>query len=348
MPAARIGATTAPNISTTSRGLSSNQGLLTKVKHLRDGTTRGGVPFSRGPVAQLLKNPLYIGKVHHKGELFEGQHQAIINHAVWEQAERVRLQNGSEAKLGKKLLAPSLLTGIIIGPDGRPMSPSHCVKGSRRYRYYQSREAVAGSKSAPWRVPAGELEAVVTPAFGSLLERRAEQELADGGCQDEFEARAKQARSLTSLSIPEQRSVALESGLIIRLSDTSVSLSLASNASLRIELPARLVRRGYELRLLMPADQLAPSRNPDPVLLRLVAQAAAAEKMMLSGKPSPAVARYGKRHLWQLLRICWLAPDIINAIVEGTQPPSLTGRKLLRATNIPLDWAEQRAFFGFN
>jgi site-specific DNA recombinase len=325
-----------------------DRGLLTKVKHLRDGSTRGGIPFSRGPVAQLLKNPLYIGKVHHKGELFEGQHEAIVDQAVWEQAESIRRQNGSDAKLGKKLLAPSLLTGVIVGPNGRQMSPSHCVKGSRRYRYYQSREAAAGSKSTPWRVPAGELEAIVTTGFGSLLERRAEQELAEGGTRDEFEARANVARNLTSLSIPEQRALALDAGLTVRLSDAAVSLSLASDASLQIELPARLVRRGYELRLVMPADQSASARSPDPVLLRLVAHAAAAEKMVLSGKPSPTVEQYGKRHLWQLLRICWLAPDIISAIVEGTQPPSLTGRKLLRATNIPLDWSEQRAFFGFN
>jgi site-specific DNA recombinase len=55
----------------------------------------------------------------------------------------------------------------------------------------------------------------------------------------------------------------------------------------------------------------------------------------------------GKRHLWQLLRISWLAPDILSAVVEGRQPASLTGRQLLRATSIPLGWDEQRHFFGF-
>ena len=88
-------------------------------------------------------------------------------------------------------------------------------------------------------------------------------------------------------------------------------------------------------------------RNPDPVLLKLVAHASAAQKMMLSGEPHNSVSKYGKRHLWQLLRISWLAPDILSAMVEGRQPTSLTGRDLLRATNIPLDWTSQRAFFGF-
>lgn len=78
-----------------------------------------------------------------------------------------------------------------------------------------------------------------------------------------------------------------------------------------------------------------------------MALATVAQKMVLSGEAHALVAHYGKRHLWQLLRISWLAPDIQSAIVEGRQPAELTGRTLLRATNIPLDWAGQRALFGF-
>ncbi|MFC7498670.1 hypothetical protein ACFQRC_05490 [Enterovirga sp. GCM10030262] len=48
------------------------------------------------------------------------------------------------------------------------------------------------------------------------------------------------------------------------------------------------------------------------------------------------------------MRISWLAPDIIAAIVGGTQPATLTGRRLLRATDIPLAWKAQRAYFQFN
>src|SRR5262245_27780026 len=107
-----------------------------------------------------------------------------------------------------------------------------------------------------------------------------------------------------------------------------------------------MVRRGHELRIVVRAHQDF-QRKPDPVLLRLLAHASAAQKMVLSGEPNPVVAKYGKRHLWQLLRISWLAPDILTAITEGRQPVQLTGRKLLRATNIPLDWSAQRAFFGF-
>ncbi|MBT2134637.1 recombinase family protein [Croceibacterium sp. LX-88] len=325
------------------------QGLRTKVKRLRDGRVQGGVKFSRGPLSQLLKNPVYIGKVHHNGELYEGQHEAIISAVLWEDAQRIRNTNGSERKLGTKLLAPSLLTGLITDPDGRAMTPSHCVKGARRYRYYISRDDEEQSRASLCRVPARELETVALSGLKTLLLRRAECALIEGSVsEDEFEGAVDVATNLVALSIPEQRAVALEVGLSVRLSETAISLHLAAGeGELRLDLPARLVRRGHELRLVLAPDHHTPGRSPDPVLLKLLVQAAAAQRMIVSGEDRPTVARYGKRHLWQLLRISWLAPDITNAIIEGRQPVELTGRTLLRATNIPLDWSEQRAFFGF-
>ena len=87
---------------------------------------------------------------------------------------------------------------------------------------------------------------------------------------------------------------------------------------------------------------------PDPVLVKLVALAMSARKSLGSGEVDPLTSHYSKRHLWQLLRISFLAPDIITAIMDGQQPPSLTGRRLLRVTDLPLDWAGQRRVLGFN
>jgi hypothetical protein len=41
----------------------------------------------------------------------------------------------------------------------------------------------------------------------------------------------------------------------------------------------------------------------------------------------------------------YLAPDIVEAIVEGRQPRSMTVKRLLQG--VPSDWADQRAAFGF-
>ncbi len=55
--------------------------------------------------------------------------------------------------------------------------------------------------------------------------------------------------------------------------------------------------------------------------------------------------RLSDAHVRRLLRLAYLAPDIVEAIVEGHQPRILTVKLLLRG--IPLDWADQRAAFGF-
>ena len=57
--------------------------------------------------------------------------------------------------------------------------------------------------------------------------------------------------------------------------------------------------------------------DPDPVPLKLIAHARAAQQSALTGEPDPIVFAYSKRHLWQLLRVSWFAPDIVAAIPEG-------------------------------
>ena len=71
-------------------------------------------------------------------------------------------------------------------------------------------------------------------------------------------------------------------------------------------------------------------------------------RQFISGGADALVSSYSKAHLRRLLKLSWLAPDIVAAIAQGKQPPTLTGRRLLRAADVPLGWEEQRRFFGFH
>ncbi len=75
------------------------------------------------------------------------------------------------------------------------------------------------------------------------------------------------------------------------------------------------------------------------MLLRLISHAFAAQDHQIQNIPQPMVAHYSSRHLNQLVRLSFLAPDIIAAIINGTQPPALTGSQIMGKNNIPLDWA---------
>ena len=66
---------------------------------------------------------------------------------------------------------PALLKGLIFGPNGRPMSPSHTRRRGRIYRYYVSREAIAdGYDTCPvTSVPAADVEGAVLDQIKKLL-----------------------------------------------------------------------------------------------------------------------------------------------------------------------------------
>jgi site-specific DNA recombinase len=55
------------------------RGIVTKVRPVSDGRTVGGIPFTRGSLAYLLRNRFYIGEVQFKGEICPGEHPPILD-----------------------------------------------------------------------------------------------------------------------------------------------------------------------------------------------------------------------------------------------------------------------------
>lgn len=68
---------------------------------------------------------------------------------------------------------------------------------------------------------------------------------------------------------------------------------------------------------------------------------------MVEGSLDPLISDYSENHIGKLVRLSWLAPDIVDAILGGRQPAGLTGRRLLRIGNLPMDWSGQRRALGF-
>ena len=317
------------------------QNVRTKVRQYSNGRTAGGVHFQRGSLSQLLQNPIYIGKVSHRGELYEGEHDGIIADDDWAEIQRILAANRHDRRIGKQTRYPSLVTGMISDPEGRPMTPVSTHRGSRRHRYYVTRLRPAEDKELAWRVPAGELDKAVIAAVCHWLKSH-ERACETGQLLSDRELSAE----LPDFSVPEQRKVMMDLGMKVQLGEKELCLSIGGEAQPVVSLPLRMVRRGAELRVVLESGDA--QRAPDPVLLKLVALAMSARKSLFSSRADPLTSHYSRRHLWQLLRISFLAPDIITAIVEGGQPPSLTGRRLLRVTDLPLDWPGQRRVFGFS
>jgi DNA invertase Pin-like site-specific DNA recombinase len=329
------------------------EGVCTKVQNRASGPHRGGIPFRRGSLYYLLANRTYLGEISHKGEWFPGEHEAIVPRALFNAVQQ-KLQRGREEKrLRPRAADPSLLVGKARDEFGRPMSPSHTSKGTRRYRYYAS-SIEPGDDRPAVRVAANDLERPVLVVIERLLSDEQQlQEHVDEAELAEATRAAAEVLELVRGSGVQQRAaldqyldcVVVESDrLLVRLARRVIACN--AKGIIELSLPAARSRRGHEVRLVVgnPANKPA---SRDKRLVELVADALEVrrEVMKRPALPMSAIAKELGRCRGELadrLRVSFLAPDIVAAILDGRQPLHLTRPQLLRL-DIPLSWNEQRA-----
>jgi len=136
------------------------------------GRMHGGRPLSRGYIYKLLGNPIYAGRIAHKDETYDGQHEAIIDDETWEAVQAKLAVNTTERQAGNGAAEPSLLAGFLYDDRGNRLSPSHAVKNGARYRYYVSQAVLQdrdGDAGSIIRIPAREIENLVAAAIRALL-----------------------------------------------------------------------------------------------------------------------------------------------------------------------------------
>ena len=115
-----------------------------------------------------------------------------------------------------------------------------------------------------------------------------------------------------------------------------------------LTIPARLKRTGIEMRLVVE-DGSEPA-NIDPVLVRLLVRAHAIRARLLKEpsltlKDIAAEEGISSSYVTRLLRLAFLAPEIVTAIFNGRHPLQLTANRLMDDTRLPLDWVAQRELF---
>lgn len=328
------------------------KGFRTRERKHSCGRKIGNVHFGPGPLGHLLKNQVYIGKTKHKDAVYDGEHEPIIDPETFEKVQALIASNNNDKRTSKNAKLPSLLAGLIVDPDGRPMSPSRGQKGDKQYCYYVTRFKAGEDKSTICKLPAGEVDKVVLHALCQMLKTASSSDVEDCKVQwqQDFHRSAKLADSVLDLPRHEQKALLIEYGATVEIRDNSINVTFTINdVPSTISTPASLVRRGNELRLALRPDHIASGGSDvDPSLLRLVAQGFAAREHLVAGKYSNHVGTYDRKHLLRLARVAWLAPNIISAILDGKQPVQLTARHLLRCSEIPMEWQQQRSFLGFS
>lgn len=347
------------------------QGLVTKQKTRPDKTKSGGRPFTRGYLYALLSNPIYIGKTLHQGKTYPGRHRPIIDPDTWQAVQYRLAANAVPRHRPTNERHLSLLAKIVFDLTGDPLSPTHAVKNGRRYRYYIAYRLMhaARDEQSGCRLPAAQLEDAVLRALGGFL--------TDDLClietlgltdapPDRISSVRKRAvglsKTLASGSPAEQRDLLLE--LIQRITVHPDHLAIdmkcphllnqacddtmnAQTTSLRV--PVSFRRRGVEAKLILGHKDVAGAT--DRKLIETVARARGWLDRLSKGAVATINDLAAQENLHpsdvtRILPLAFLAPDIVEAILQGKQPVALTAEKLMRC-RLPTSWEQQRQRLGF-
>ncbi len=346
------------------------RGLRTPLRISAGGRRTGGAVFSRGKLHHVLTNPVVIGRIRHGVHVYPGQHAAIIDTRLWDEVQD-RLSGNRKGRTNRpKANASSPLAGQIFDPDGQPMRPSHARKGDRRYRYYVSRELILRSVEAGatgWRIPALEIEAATAQAVVARLRdptftaatlamedkpaergtrllaslRRLEVDLRDLGSEAGRTAlrriveRVDVAKDRLSARINLSNQLSIDGGGVFQ-----------SVAPFTIEQAIVLARRGAALRLVLQGAA-ADARPPDTVLVEAIVKARMRFADWRDPGSSATISAVAARHganvsdVSREMQLMFLAPDLVEQILDGRQPTALTANRLKRIGDLPLFWDEQ-------
>jgi site-specific DNA recombinase len=345
-------------------------GLVSKRR--AEGRSPGGRSFTRGHLYRILSNPIYIGEIAHKGKTYPGQHSAIIERATWDAVQAQLAANQHGHRLRANAAEPSLLAGCLVDQDGERLTPSHANKRGRRYRYYVSRRLIEGDRNdapAGLRVPAHKIEALVVDRVQRLLidEARLFEVLELAGCKpaqaERVLAQARKAASGISERAERDRLIRAlierivigETELRIIISRSGLEAALQIVAARRAEdvapftiaVPMKMKRCGGASRLIIAGDGPPLQRAPDPALVRAIVRAHRWRTQLTTGQARglsdiAEAEKITSSYVARVLRLAFLAPDIVEAILDGQQPPEHTADRLIRIGSLSLGWAEQR------
>jgi site-specific DNA recombinase len=297
------------------------RGIVTKRRNTKVAKYNGAIPFTYGPLAYFLKNRVYLGEVHHGGKWFEGEHKAIIDRATFNRVQEL-LKSKAQGRRVKRSDSGALLQGKLFDDKGNLMSPSFSSKNGVRYRFYVSSALLRGRKDAAGsvgRIAAAEIESGVLAALDTYQQQEnPDSTFAPLQALDRVVVFRDQLL-IKFAAIPGAESTAQE----IRIAWSSKAKDAATAAGGNGEpegarnesLIQSIVRAHVWMRCLQDGTHES---------IEMLAEA---------NRLHPKVVR-------QSLRLAFLSPDVISAILEGGQPAGLSLSRIPRL--LPLPWTDHQ------
>jgi site-specific DNA recombinase len=309
--------------------------IFSKPRTLKTGESVGGIPFTRGPLAHLLRNRFYIGEVVFKGETLPGEQSAIVDRDLFE-AVQAKLNEQANQHRSARTASEALLAGRLVDDRGNRMTPSHVRKRGIKYRYYlssallQGRAEQAGSIR---RLPSVEIETAVIKAVRDHLGPSVV--LDDRGLVETYVARVEVK--------PQQ--------LVIQLRQLQEGDGWEETAALQVPWQTTPAKRRCDILLPagVPPEQARPMRSETRATL--VNSIARGRRWLaeLMEHPTATAASIAKREgcsprkVNMTISLAFLAPDLVKAAIDGRLPH---GTGVARLAEMPAQWSRQHQMLG--
>jgi site-specific DNA recombinase len=305
--------------------------IRSRIRRRASGTEFGGILFTTGPLSHMLGNRVYLGEINHRDQSYPGEHAAIINDDLFNAVQERRKQNASDRRDSNET-SGALLVGLLYDDKGNRMSPTHAQRRGLRYNYYQSWVLAQGQKSKAGsvdRVSALEIDRVVskvvtehmsvketdTLQIKSLVRNHVQQVVVHVDCL-QITLKSAPERQPEVLTVQWVKPSSTRKREILGRSDA------ASTGPIRSKARSRLLKGIAQGRHWL--DQLIEGQVQD--INALARKQGVSEKTVRS-----------------TLSLAFLAPDIIQAAIDGKLPRSLG---VTQMTDLPMDWTAQRQQLG--
>lgn len=320
----------------------------------------GNRPFSRGHLYYLLSNPVYAGKIAHKDERYDGQHQAIIDKKTFDAVQSLLAANTRGHKTRARAKEPSLLAGLLVDAQGVKFTSSHTVKDGKRYRYYLGKRAEEG-RSKPWRLPAHDIETAVVGELQRFLGDRGQ---VAGALKSrsvkphelkETVWSAKQLAGQIGQTIASRETILkLVKQVCVSESEIAVEVHMAAlipdrtaprrNAIHLLKIPIELTRRAGETAVIVPN---ASGRDvaSDPTLIKAIARGFSWFEELATGQADTvrAIAKRDgvtDRYVSQIIEFAFLSPGIVEKVLSGREA-RVSAKRLVYDVDLALEWSLQ-------
>ena len=322
------------------------------------GKTTGGGVISRGHLYKILSNPIYLGRLIHKGQVHDGLHDPIVDRGTWDRvqallAEHIQRTAGSRQDLD----AP--LAGKLFDDRGNRMSPRYATKGGRRWRYYvsarpylQGRKHEAGSvvRVSAFEIERRAAEAVRTASFACNQRGWRELHQPKASCRG------------ASTDSPAVRPSDYDATL-----HAAIERVVTSRTTIEIELAEGMASDDQNRILIIPWTPPSPHRRREGEgerssatrPMRTEARAVLTDALrdahrrldelttIPNGRPSRSLAaREGKTERWirqNDLAHIFLSPALVKAAIEGRLPRGFGVKRLM---DLPMAWPDQWSALG--